>query len=204
MNININTFNEWADLGKDKSMAKNHEDSVNKMFDIIKEKGFPFSKPFNFLDIGCGNGWVVRKALDYKNCNYALGIDGAKNMIKIANTYNKGSFLTKDIDKYNFENKFNLIFSMETLYYLKDISELLTKIYNDGLHKNGILIIGLDHYKENEPSLSWGDDYNLDISTLSIEEWKNKLTESKFRNIDIIQFNKKDDWQGSLIISCTK
>ena len=114
-------------------------------------------------------------------------------MIKIANTYNKGSFLTKDIDKYHFENKFNLIFSMETLYYLKDISALLTKIYNDGLHKNGMLIIGLDHYKENEPSLSWGDDYNLDISTLSIEEWKNKLTESKFRNIDIIQFNKKDD-----------
>ena len=35
MNININTFNKWADLGKDKSMAKNHEDSVNKMFDIM-------------------------------------------------------------------------------------------------------------------------------------------------------------------------
>ena len=38
MNININTFNKWAELGKDKSMAENHKSSVNKMFDIINKK----------------------------------------------------------------------------------------------------------------------------------------------------------------------
>ena len=204
MNININTFNKWADLGKDKSMAKNHEDSVNKMFDIIKQKGFLFSKPFNFIDIGCGNGWVVRKILDYKNCNYALGIDGAKNMIKIANTYNKGTFLEEDIGNFKFKKKFDIIFSMETFYYLSNIDQILKDIYNNGLDEYGILIIGIDHYKENTPSLNWGNDYDLDIKTLSINEWRKKMSINKFKNINLFQFNKKDDWQGTLIISCTK
>ena len=204
MNININTFNKWADLGKDKSMAKNHEDSVNKMFDIIKQKGFSFSKPFNFIDIGCGNGWVVRKILDYKNCNYALGIDGAKNMIKIANTYNKGTFLEEDIGNFKFKKKFDIVFSMETFYYLSNIDQILKDIYNNGLDEHGILIIGIDHYKENTPSLNWGNDYNLDIKTLSIDEWRKKMSINKFKNINLFQFNKKDDWQGTLIISCTK
>ena len=204
MNININTFNKWADSGKDKSMAKNHENSVNKMFDIIKQKGFSFSKPFNFIDIGCGNGWVVRKILDYKNCNYALGIDGAKNMIKIANTYNKGTFLEEDIGNFKFKKKFDIIFSMETFYYLSNIDQILKDIYNNGLDQHGILIIGIDHYKENTPSLNWGNEYNLDIKTLSIDEWRKKMSINKFKNINLLQFNKKDDWQGTLIISCTK
>ena len=38
MNININTFNNWAALGKDKSMEKGHYSSVNKMFEILQSE----------------------------------------------------------------------------------------------------------------------------------------------------------------------
>ena len=42
---------------------------------------------------------------------------------------------------------------------------------NDILNKNGMLIIGVDHYLENPNSLNWGKEFNLDITTLSISEW---------------------------------
>ena len=60
-NININTFNNWALVGKDEGMEKGHAPAVNQMLKIINAKTTILNQKFNFLDIGCGNGWVVRK-----------------------------------------------------------------------------------------------------------------------------------------------
>ena len=38
----------------------------------------------NFLDIGCGNGWLVNKVSKLKNCSKSVGVDGAKKMIEKA------------------------------------------------------------------------------------------------------------------------
>ena len=204
MNINIKTFNEWAKIGKDKSMAENHKSSVDKMFEIIDKKKIVKNQPFKFLDLGCGNGWVIRKAMEYENCTHGVGIDGAKNMISIAKSYNIGTFHKKNIEDYSFKNKFDIILSMETLYYLKNIDKLLENIYLNGLNESGLLIIGIDHYKENIPSLNWGNDYNLDINTLSINQWKTKFMNCNFNNVKLIQHNKKNDWEGTLIIHAEK
>ena len=203
MNININTFNKWAELGKDKSMAENHKSSVNKMFEIINKKS-KFNDSFNFLDLGCGNGWVIRKVMEYKNCTSATGLDGSENMINIANSYQIGNFHKKNIEQYTFKKKFDIIFSMETLYYIKNIDELLENIFLNGLNQGGLLIIGIDHYKENIPSLNWGNDYNLDINTFSINQWRKKIINSNFNNIELIQHDKKNNWEGTLIISAEK
>ena len=37
-----------------------------------------------FIDAGCGNGWVVRKVSNNRNCLKAIGIDGSKKMIEKA------------------------------------------------------------------------------------------------------------------------
>ena len=203
MNININTFNEWAKLGKDKSMAKNHESSVDRMFEIINEKS-KFNDSFNFLDLGCGNGWVIRKIMEYKNCTSATGLDGSENMINIANSYKIGNFHKENIEQYTFKKKFDIIFSMETLYYIKNVDNLLNDIYLNGLNNDGLLIIGIDHYKENVPSLNWGNDYNLDINTYSINQWQTKFINCNFKNVSSIQHDKKNDWEGTLIISAEK
>jgi len=203
MNININTFNEWAKLGKDKSMAKNHESSVDRMFEIINEKS-KFNDSFNFLDLGCGNGWVIRKIMEYKNCISATGLDGSENMINIANSYKIGNFYKENIEQYTFKKKFDIIFSMETLYYIKNVDNLLNDIYLNGLNNGGLLIIGIDHYKENIPSLNWGNDYNLDINTYSINQWQTKFINCNFKNVSSIQHDKKNDWEGTLIISAEK
>ena len=83
MNKNINTFNLWAEDNRDEKMQKNHTDSVNKMIDIIKNETNKLNKPFKFLDLGCGNGWVVRK-LKSLGARVAQGVDGASEMINKA------------------------------------------------------------------------------------------------------------------------
>ena len=72
-------FNRWAKIGRSEEMEKGHGTTVNKFFDKLI-----FNKPFTFLDIGCGNGWVVRKISQLSNCKKAIGIDKSSAMIKKA------------------------------------------------------------------------------------------------------------------------
>ena len=181
MNKNIKLFNNWAVSGRDISMQKNHANSVGEMFNILHENNI-LNKPFTFLDIGCGNGWAVRRALKNNNCISAFGIDGSENMIKNAKSKNIGEFLCQNLEDYNFNKKYDVIFSMETLYYIKDISNLISKIYQN-LNDGGIVIIGIDHYKENTNTLSWGQDYNLDINTLTTNKWIELFKRSTLRDI---------------------
>ena len=58
-------FSEWASIGRDEGMQKNHWNAVKNMLQtLIKGQ----SKPFSFIDAGCGNGWVVRKVKSNPHC----------------------------------------------------------------------------------------------------------------------------------------
>jgi len=204
MNINIETFNNWAKLNKDQSMEKGHSHSVNKMFEILKEKTNLLESTFSFIDIGCGNGWVIRKVLKNPHCHYALGIDGADSMIKKALHYKTGDFIKTDIESFKFQKKFDIIFSMETFYYLKNIENFIDNLYNKGIKDKGSMIIGIDHYKENASTLKWEEEYNLKTQTLSIKEWYKKLSKHDFSEIKIYQHGAKKNWEGTLILYARK
>ena len=204
MNINIETFNNWANLDKDESMEGGHYASVDKMFEIIYKETNLLESGFSFIDIGCGNGWVIRKILQNPYCLYALGIDGAENMIKKARLQNIGDFIQIDIEKFQFKKKFDIIFSMVTFYYLENIDTFINNLYDNGINDNGSLIIGIDHYKENTSTLTWEKDYNLKTTTLSIEDWHKKLSKYSFSNIRIYQYGQKEDWEGTLILHAQK
>jgi len=204
MNINIKTFNNWAIQNKDEGMEKGHTSSVNKMFEIISSESSVIKKSFNFLDLGCGNGWVVRKVLNNKNCNYALGIDGAPEMIKKAKSIDKkGDYINTDIEYWSFNKSYDIIFSMETFYYFSSLDSILKNTYNN-LNKNGMIIIGVDHYLENKPSLSWDKEFNLSLNTLSIDDWVSKFKINGFKDVQYIIHDKKEDWNGTLILYAKK
>ena len=57
------TFDKWAQNGRAELMEKEHGNNVSKFFQTIS-----FDKPFTFLDVGCGNGWVVKKIAKENNC----------------------------------------------------------------------------------------------------------------------------------------
>jgi len=133
-------------------------------------------------------------------CKTAEGIDGAKAMIDKARLKDsKNNYYIGDIEKWSPSKNYDIIFSMETFYYFKEPSEVLNNLYNY-LNPNGIIIIGIDHYKENKPSLDWDQEYNIDTNTFSIEEWIKYLKNLGLCNIVNYQFGKKDDWLGTLIL----
>ena len=204
-NVNIDIFDAWALKDKDKGMEKGHAPSVNAMLDIIKDRTNILKSNFNFLDLGCGNGWVVRQFSNNRFCNLAIGVDGSKNMIQKARLEDlKGKYFQSSIESWSSENQFDIVFSMETFYYLNDIDKVLKNIYSNIINNKGFIIIGIDHYLENKPSLSWEKEIGIQTQTLSISNWVEKFRQANFKDVKCLQFGKKDDWSGTLIIFAKK
>ena len=129
-----------------------------------------------------------------RDSNYALGIDGAPEMIKKAKSIDKkGDYINTDIEHWSFNKTYDIIFSMETFYYFSSLDSIINKIYNN-LNKNGMIIVGIDHYLENKPSLSWDKEFNLSLNTLSIQDWVSKFKINGFKNVQYIVHDKKEDW----------
>ena len=195
----IKTFNSWAEKNKDAGMEKNHSSSVNFMLQKIPSS--ILSTKFSFLDLGCGNGWVVRKMNKNKNCIKSVGIDGAENMIKKATNLNPElEYIKLDLDQLNYNEKFNIVFSMEVFYYLKDPLNTLKYIYTNMINYNGFFIMGIDHYLDNKPSLKWPKDLDLDLHTMSIEEWVDLVKSAGFDDVKFEQVNTNESWAGTLVI----
>lgn len=53
-------FHDWALRGKDEGMERGHALSVGEMIDFISVKSEQSGTNFSAVDVGCGNGWVVR------------------------------------------------------------------------------------------------------------------------------------------------
>ena len=192
-------FGEWAVKGKDKGMEKSHALPVGTMLDFI----LPKKNKFTFLDLGCGNGWVVRKVAKNPLCSRAVGIDGAKKMISNAKSLSKDSteYILADIDTFQSVEKYDIIHSMEVLYYLDNPKEVIKKISKDWLKDNGRLIIGIDHYYENLDSHSWQGKVGTRMLLLKEEEWLEIFKEAGFKQIESWRANKNSEWEGTLVIT---
>ena len=192
-------FGEWAVKGKDKGMEKSHALPVGAMLDFI----LPRKNKFTFLDLGCGNGWVVRKVAKNPLCSWAVGIDGAEKMISNAKSLSKDSteYILADIDTFQPVEKYDIIHSMEVLYYLDNPKEVIKKISKDWLKDNGRLIIGIDHYYENLDSHSWQGKVGTRMLLLKEEEWLDMFKEAGFKQIESWRANKTSEWEGTLVIT---
>ena len=126
-------------------------------------------------------------------------------MIKKANQKDpKGMYFNENIESWNPNRKYDVVFSMETLYYFNSPATIINKIFEKVLNDKGTFIMGIDHYAENPDSLNWGKQFNLNIITLSINDWKLLFKNAGFNNIVYKQVEQKDSWNGTLIIHGTK
>ena len=192
-------FNKWAQNGKDEGMKKNHYKSYEHIKDIIK-KEFHGAANISVADVGCGNGWATSDLLKESFIGRAHGYDGAAKMIEKAQLNISGpSFFQTNLNNWNPGHKFDIIYSMEVIYYLKDPEEFVKECYKKWLKPGGLFIAGIDHYKENKESLSWPEDLNVLMQTKSINDWKKTLIYNNFSNCSVRQVNQKDDWPGTLI-----
>ena len=196
-------FGEWAAKGKDRGMEKSHALSVGEMLDFLLSKK---TKKFTFLDLGCGNGWVVRKVSKNPFCSRAVGIDGAEKMISNAKSLSDDStdYILANIDTFQSKEKYDIIHSMEVLYYLDNPEEVIKKISEYWLEDNGRLIIGIDHYYENTESHSWQEKLGTHMLMLKEKDWLNIFKEADFKQIESWRANKSPEWAGTLVITGKK
>jgi len=172
------TFDNWALSGRSELMEREHSKTVNTFLDSIS-----FERPFSFLDIGCGNGWVVRKISALKNCKKAVGIDKSKNMIKNASSKTKSSkekFIQTDIQSWNYRGRFDYIFSMESLYYVKSIELSLQKIFKL-LKPGGKFFCGTDFYSDNKATARWSEQMKIPMHLHSKAKWKKFFKDAGFK-----------------------
>ena len=198
----IETFSDWVDNEKADGMEKNHIESVRNMLDYaLKER-----KDFNFLDAGCGTGWVVRMVSKIENCFSANGVDGSIKMInkaRSADSLNK--YFCNNLLDWKPNSKKDIVFSMEVLYYLKKPIDVLKNIYKNWLITGGIFIMGVDFYQENSSSHDWPEKTNIDTMTLySEKKWKELFELAGFKDVKSWRVGKKNKWEGTLVVVGTK
>ena len=170
-------FDSWATAGRSEEMEKGHGVTVSKFLDSLS-----FDKPFSFLDIGCGNGWVVRKIAQLKKCRKAVGIDKSKNMIKKAKSNQdskKENYYCTDLESWNYGGKFDVIFSMESLYYSVPMESALAKVFKM-LKTGGFFYCGTDFYSDNHLTKRWVKDMKIPMDLRSKSEWKKMFRAAGF------------------------
>jgi len=203
----ISLFNTWAENGRHDRMAEGHKTAVNQMLAMLEG-----IKKSSFLDIGCGNGWVVRRVAQFSDCKISYGIDVSNKMIDIARMRSfdeKELFFCHDWLSWEIEKKIDVIFSMETMYYMPSIVKALRKVF-DMLSNHGVFIMGVDFYEENKSSHSWPEMVGLGMQLKSINEWKKLFETVGFQKVSIYQLKDKNSdeiWKrdyGTLVIKADK
>ena len=193
-------FSEWALKNRDEGMESGHANSVNEMLNIAIPM---LLGPFSAIDVGCGNGWVCRKLQSNDNCSKVVGIDGSIEMITKAKQKG-GEFHLAKLPEWAPSQKFDLIHSMEFLYYLKDPLEMLKIFFNEWLNDKGVLIAGVDHYLENVESHDWPESLNVHMTTLSEEQWRQGMVDAGFTDVETRRVGLKLGFVGTLAISGRK
>lgn len=198
----VEIFSDWVDLGKDEGMEINHKEAVDEMLKAV----ITSNNSFSFIDAGCGNGWVVRKVSKLKNCESSIGVDGSLKMINKARRLdNINEYICAELSTWKPKNKKDIVHTMEVLYYFKKPLIVLENIFENWINENGKFIMGIDFYYENKTSHDWPEKTNVDTMTLlNIKQWEKLVINAGFKNVRSWTVGKKNNWNGTLIISATK
>ncbi len=125
----------------------------------------------------------------------------------IANAESKGGdtkYILADINSFDSDDQYDVIHSMEVLYYLDDPSETVKKITDSWLINNGRLIVGVDHYYENSDSHSWQEEVGTRMLMLKESEWIDIFETAGLNEVQSWRSGKDKDWPGTLVITGKK
>ena len=193
----VDVFSQWALIGKDEGMERGHAASVQAMLELAIPK---LNAGFSAIDLGCGNGWVTRM-LSELGAGHSEGVDGSNEMINKATSKDSNHKYSQGLlPDWNPGRRFDLVHTMEFLYYLDDPAGMISIIHDEWLEENGILVAGVDHYLEHEESLTWPEHVGVHMTTLSIDDWKSAMVNAGFKNVEIHQVAGKENFPGTLVM----
>lgn len=198
-------FDKWAESGRSEDLEREHTRSVRKFLSTVQ-----LESPFSFLDVGCGNGWLVRLIAERKGCTRAVGIDKSPAMIRKAESMRRSAkerYVATDVESIR-EASFDYIFAMETLYFAESVEAALEKIYNL-LKPGGMFFCGVDYYAENRATRRWASSVPVTMHLLSRSGWRRRFRRIGFktRTRKIKDFDDRRAWRkehGTLFITGTR
>ncbi len=77
---------------------------------------------------------------------------------------------------------------------------MISIIHDEWLKDGGVLIAGVDHYLENEESLTWPEYVGVHMTTMSISQWESAMSAAGFIDIEIHQVASKEGFPGTLVM----
>ena len=177
-------FSEWAGVGRDEGMERGHAPAVSEMLAFGLARTAELGRSFRAIDVGCGNGWVVRQLQSMPFCTVAEGVDGAAGMIDKARSIDpEGRYHHAMLPDWSPDARVDLLTSMEVLYYLHDPAAMLRDFCTTWLAPGGWAVVGVDHYLEHEASLAWPEQVGVHMTTMSEEEWLQAWAAAGFSGI---------------------
>jgi ubiquinone/menaquinone biosynthesis C-methylase UbiE len=175
-------FNEWARAGKGESMERGHRPVGEQ---AIAHMGI--GSDSRVLDVGCGSGWATRLLADYAFDGRVTGIDISDEMVELARASSPDhanvDFQVASAEQLPFTNdEFTHAFSMESLYYYRDIPKALAEIQRV-MKPGGLFAAVVDLYCENEATHQWIDTLKVPVELLSIEDYRSLFIDAGFESV---------------------
>ena len=176
----IKVFSDWVISGKDEGMKDNHFKPVMKMIELFENK---YENP-SIIDAGCGNGWLIRHFDENKKYTDITGVDGSKQMIAKAKSLDhKNNYICSELAFWKPNDKVDVVISMEVMYYFKEPEKIIKHIFKNWIKKNGVFIMGIDFYLENERCHNWKEKTGVDTMELfSSDVWIKFFEKRSFFN----------------------
>jgi trans-aconitate 2-methyltransferase len=105
---------------------------------LITELGLTGTE--HVLDLGCGDGTLTRQIAQLLPDGVVVGIDASQDMIDTAlpKALNNMRFILMDINRLDFVEQFDVVFSNAALQWVKDHAHMLEDVYR-ALRKGGRL-----------------------------------------------------------------
>jgi SAM-dependent methyltransferase len=176
-------FSAWALDGRAAGMERAHGPVARRILERLSLPAHGW-----YLDIGCGNGYTVRWMASRLPSGRAIGLDAAPEMIRQARELSSGSagvefhqaaFPDHDLPAASFD----AIFSMETFYYLPDISAGLAACRRL-LKPGGVFVSAVDFYAENPDSHGWPQYVGVRMALLSAAQWSRAFEDAGFAPVE--------------------
>jgi SAM-dependent methyltransferase len=175
-------FNEWARAGKGESMERGHRPVGEQAIARMRVESNS-----RVLDVGCGSGWATRLLADYAFNGRVTGIDISDEMVQLArgssSSHKNVDFEVASAEKLPFEtHEFTHAFSMESLYYYRNIPKALGEIQRV-MKPGGLFAAVVDLYWENEATHQWIDTLKVPVELLSTDDYRSLFIDAGFENI---------------------
>lgn len=175
-------FNEWARAGRGQSMERGHRPTGEQAIERMR-----VTKNARVLDLGCGSGWATRLLAAKASEGSVLGVDISDEMIELAResstSFSNVQFQVAGADQLPFADRlFSHAFSMESLYYYKDVLSALKEVSRI-LVPGGLFAAVMDLYVENKPSHQWIEQLKVPVHLLSVAQYRSLFREAGFDEV---------------------